>query len=231
MDKVLNIYQVSSLLEYQAITKTREWWLMFNLGCRRRGVRWRGTRSRGGWQVEDRRKGRRGEEMLEQRKWGVSSQQQASMGNFVKHFQCLVCERVANNNWFSNLGKEVLICCYYRCFWTFIFRFSVTSIRCQRRPLWLSCSCRSFNWGGEHSLAENAFSYKTKKCLHPNAKSKVAFTRLRRGTGGQSCGTSRYTRQKWSMHFLRRTSLSMHPRLGAVSPSSWRKDSILLEWT
>merc|ERR1712038_1232644 len=37
-------------------------------------------------------------EMAEQRKWGVTSQQQASMGNFVRHFQCLVCERVANNN-------------------------------------------------------------------------------------------------------------------------------------
>ena len=47
------------------------------------------------------------EEMLEKRKWGVSSQQQASMGNFVKHFQCLVCERVANNVWFSSLGETM----------------------------------------------------------------------------------------------------------------------------
>ena len=43
-------------------------------------------------------------EMMEGRRWGVSSEQQAAMGNFVKHFQCLVCERVANNVWFSNLG-------------------------------------------------------------------------------------------------------------------------------
>jgi len=47
-------------------------------------------------------------EMLDKRKWGVSSQQQASMGNFVKHFQCLVCERVANNVWFSSLGFRSL---------------------------------------------------------------------------------------------------------------------------
>ena len=47
------------------------------------------------------------EEMLDKRKWGVSSQQQASMGNFVKHFQCLVCERVANNVWFSSLGETM----------------------------------------------------------------------------------------------------------------------------
>ena len=46
-------------------------------------------------------------EMLDKRKWGVSSQQQASMGNFVKHFQCLVCERVANNVWFSSLGETM----------------------------------------------------------------------------------------------------------------------------
>lgn len=43
-------------------------------------------------------------DLLEKRKWGVTSQQQFSMGNFVKHFQCLVCERVANNVWFGNLG-------------------------------------------------------------------------------------------------------------------------------
>lgn len=44
-------------------------------------------------------------DMLEAREWGVSHHQQAEKGNFVKHFQCLVCQRVANNVRFSNLGE------------------------------------------------------------------------------------------------------------------------------
>ena len=37
-------------------------------------------------------------------RWGVSSQQQRTQGNFVAHFQCHVCEKVARNLKFSNLG-------------------------------------------------------------------------------------------------------------------------------
>jgi alpha-1,3-fucosyltransferase 10 len=47
-------------------------------------------------------------EMLAARKWGVTNKQQHDKGNFVKHFQCLVCERVANNVWFSDLGEFVI---------------------------------------------------------------------------------------------------------------------------
>lgn len=47
-------------------------------------------------------------EMMEARTWGVSSQQQFELGNFVKHFQCFVCERVARNNKFVRLGFQSL---------------------------------------------------------------------------------------------------------------------------
>jgi len=47
-------------------------------------------------------------DMVHSRKWGVSSEQQASMGNFVQHFQCFVCERVARNVKFTNLGFKSL---------------------------------------------------------------------------------------------------------------------------
>ena len=39
-------------------------------------------------------------------RWGVSSQQQRTQGNFVAHFQCHVCEKVARNLKFSNLGNN-----------------------------------------------------------------------------------------------------------------------------
>jgi len=41
-------------------------------------------------------------------RWGVTSAQQAQMGNFVAHFQCFVCERVARNLRFTNLGFKPL---------------------------------------------------------------------------------------------------------------------------
>ena len=44
-------------------------------------------------------------ELLEERKWGVTAEQQARLGNFVKHFQCLVCRRVADNVHFTSLGN------------------------------------------------------------------------------------------------------------------------------
>merc|ERR1719412_3069990 len=47
-------------------------------------------------------------EMMEARTWGVSSKQQFELGNFVKHFQCFVCERVARNNKFVRLGFKPL---------------------------------------------------------------------------------------------------------------------------
>jgi len=47
-------------------------------------------------------------DMVHQRQWGVTSEQQAQKGNFVKHFQCFVCERVARNIRFMNLGFKPL---------------------------------------------------------------------------------------------------------------------------
>jgi len=47
-------------------------------------------------------------DMVHNRKWGVTSEQQARMGNFVAHFQCFVCERVARNLRFTNLGFKPL---------------------------------------------------------------------------------------------------------------------------
>ena len=52
-----------------------------------------------------------------------------------------------------------------------------------------------------------------------------ASVRLRNATGGQSCGSSLYMKQKWQMNLLRRTNLSTPPRLEAVCPSFWRKNS------
>ena len=52
-----------------------------------------------------------------------------------------------------------------------------------------------------------------------------ASVRLRNATGGQSCGSSLYTKQKSQMNLLRRTNLSTPPRLEAVCPSFWRKNS------
>jgi len=48
------------------------------------------------------------QEMMLDRKWGVTSKQQRTMGNFVKHFQCFVCNRVARNIKFVNLGFNAL---------------------------------------------------------------------------------------------------------------------------
>jgi len=42
--------------------------------------------------------------ILKERGWGVSSLQQMELGNSVKHFQCLVCNRVAANVKFTNMG-------------------------------------------------------------------------------------------------------------------------------
>lgn len=47
-------------------------------------------------------------DMVQQRRWGVTSEQQAYLGNFVQHFQCFVCERVARNIRFTNLGFKPL---------------------------------------------------------------------------------------------------------------------------
>jgi len=43
-------------------------------------------------------------QLVEERSWGVSSQQQMELGNSVKHFQCMVCNRVAKNIKFSSMG-------------------------------------------------------------------------------------------------------------------------------
>jgi len=44
------------------------------------------------------------QEQVKQRSWGVSTEQQMELGNSVKHFQCLVCNRIANNAKFSASG-------------------------------------------------------------------------------------------------------------------------------
>jgi len=41
---------------------------------------------------------------VEDRGWGVSSSQQMEKGNSVKHFQCLVCNRIAANNHYRQKG-------------------------------------------------------------------------------------------------------------------------------
>jgi len=43
-------------------------------------------------------------DILRERSWGVSHEQQIKYGNHVKHFQCMVCNRVANNLKFTNIG-------------------------------------------------------------------------------------------------------------------------------
>lgn len=48
------------------------------------------------------------QEMMQARRWGVTSKQQRMMGNFVRHFQCFVCDRVARNIKFVNLGFSAL---------------------------------------------------------------------------------------------------------------------------
>ena len=47
-------------------------------------------------------------EMLAERQWGVSRQQQRERGNSVAHFQCLVCQRVARNLKHTNIGFKPL---------------------------------------------------------------------------------------------------------------------------
>ena len=47
-------------------------------------------------------------EMLSQRQWGVSREQQRDLGNSVAHFQCLVCQRVARNLKHTNIGFKPL---------------------------------------------------------------------------------------------------------------------------
>ena len=47
-------------------------------------------------------------EMLSDRKWGVTRQQQRQLGNSVAHFQCLVCQRVARNMKHTNIGFSPL---------------------------------------------------------------------------------------------------------------------------
>ena len=47
-------------------------------------------------------------EMLAERHWGVSRQQQRERGNSVAHFQCLVCQRVARNLKHTNIGFKPL---------------------------------------------------------------------------------------------------------------------------
>ena len=41
---------------------------------------------------------------LEDRPWGVTEEDQLSQGNFVDHFECLVCVRVARNLEMSTIG-------------------------------------------------------------------------------------------------------------------------------
>ena len=45
------------------------------------------------------------EEMVSNREWGVSSEQQRWQGNMVAHYQCHVCEKLARNLKYSNLGN------------------------------------------------------------------------------------------------------------------------------
>ena len=59
------------------------------------------------------------------------------------------------------------------------------------------------------------------KSVHPTS----ALIRLTRRIGGQSCGFSRYMKQKSPMHLLKKTSLSTPPHSGAVSQSLWREDN------
>ena len=47
-------------------------------------------------------------EMLAERQWGVSREQQRQLGNSVAHFQCLVCQRVARNLKHTNIGFKPL---------------------------------------------------------------------------------------------------------------------------
>ena len=47
-------------------------------------------------------------EMLSDRRWGVTRQQQRQLGNSVAHFQCLVCQRVARNMKHTNIGFSPL---------------------------------------------------------------------------------------------------------------------------
>ena len=44
-------------------------------------------------------------EMVSNRQWGVSSEQQRRQGNMVAHYQCHVCEKVARNLKYSNRGR------------------------------------------------------------------------------------------------------------------------------
>eukprot|EP00088_Acartia_fossae_P065800 TRINITY_DN8123_c0_g1_i1.p1 TRINITY_DN8123_c0_g1~~TRINITY_DN8123_c0_g1_i1.p1 ORF type:complete len:499 (-),score=69.42 TRINITY_DN8123_c0_g1_i1:318-1814(-) len=44
------------------------------------------------------------QQQVDQRKWGVSREQQFELGNSVKHFQCLVCDRIARNMEYSKRG-------------------------------------------------------------------------------------------------------------------------------
>jgi len=44
------------------------------------------------------------ESQVRDRSWGVSAEQQMDLGNSVKHFQCLVCNRIASNAKFSAAG-------------------------------------------------------------------------------------------------------------------------------
>jgi len=46
---------------------------------------------------------------VDERGWGVSSLQQMEKGNSVKHFQCLVCNRIAANNHFQQKGFRTAV--------------------------------------------------------------------------------------------------------------------------
>jgi len=46
---------------------------------------------------------------VQDRKWGVSTEQQMELGNSVKHFQCLVCNRIADNQKYSTKGFRAAV--------------------------------------------------------------------------------------------------------------------------
>ena len=42
-------------------------------------------------------------------RWGVSTEQQMELGNSVKHFQCMVCNRIADNQKYSSKGRLFIL--------------------------------------------------------------------------------------------------------------------------